>query len=275
MEGLVTKSGDNPGKTVTIIGGLHGNETGGILALKRTISDLKIASGKVNFIFGNPRAIERGVRFTEMNLNRAFKEEKDLRPEEIRSYERNRAIEIEGILRQSDALLDIHSSETPNSPPFIICDKAEIAIANKLPFRIATFGWDNLESGSTDHFMHNLGKIGICVECGTNGDPKSADKAYEAILSFLKIFNVIDGKDIRPDYQQVFNCKYIYITKFNFRPIRSFQDFEPVKKGENIGFDGDKVIKAEFDGFILFCRTREKEGTEAFILAEEYNCYNE
>ena len=69
---VIEKEGKEPGKTITILAGIHGNETCGIKAFDEIIPNIEIKKGKVIFIYANLEAINKGKRFIEYNLNRSF-----------------------------------------------------------------------------------------------------------------------------------------------------------------------------------------------------------
>src|SRR5215203_5773590 len=67
-------TGDEPGATLIVFGSVHGNEAAGALALQKIAAELpRLAAnvcGRVYFLAGNTRAIEKGVRFIDSDLNR-------------------------------------------------------------------------------------------------------------------------------------------------------------------------------------------------------------
>jgi succinylglutamate desuccinylase len=122
IEGVTTINGSKSGITLAIIAGVHGNEICGIEAIKQILPTITIKAGRVHFIYGNPRAIKKNVRQVDMNLNRAFQQDNQLSDDEKRSYERKRALELMPILDRCEAILDIHSSATRATTPFVICE---------------------------------------------------------------------------------------------------------------------------------------------------------
>jgi len=273
---IITIKGSRPGKTLTIIAGVHGQEICGVLALRevlRAIADkeLIIRAGEVNFIFANLPALARGARQIDMNLNRAFRPLEQLTEKEKNSYERGRAEQLMPYLAESDALLDIHSSTNKESTPFIICEPHSYPIAKMLPFPIRSHGWDVIEAGGTDYYVNLNGGQGICIECGSHDDPLAPQRALESIKIFLMLLGVIEiTKEIREiPNQRVINANFIYKTVVNFDYRGSYPDFGSVKKNELIGYDGGREIRVPKDSLIIFPQKREKSQQEAFILAEE------
>lgn len=269
---VVTREGKRSGRTLTVIGGVHGDEHCGVEALDELIQRINIVAGRVHWIYGNPRAIERNMRQTEMNLNRAFLPETLLSPAKRSSYERQRALELMPYLRMSDALLDVHASNTPGSTPFLICPPQAAAIAERLPFSLRSNGWDALEPGGTDAYVNQCGGIGLCAECGYSKDPHSVTVARAAIYAFLRVMGAITDCPLPPKTRQrVVRVHTLYRTKMHFLPSRVFQDFELLQPGERVGTDSQSTIHAprESGHHIIFCRERKGANEEAFILGQE------
>src|SRR5581483_4501628 len=116
LEGLSQLvSASKPSKTcLVIVGSVHGNEPAGRVAMEK-VAELSTSGawkidGDVYGLIGNPRAVEKGERFVEENLNRAFG-----RAENPNSYEAKRAEEIAQWFKELAAehsemyLLDLHS----------------------------------------------------------------------------------------------------------------------------------------------------------------------
>jgi len=269
---IFRKDGKNPGNTVVVMGGVHGDEICGVEAVEKAMS-LEIENGKVYFILANLKAMELGVRQTDVNMNRVFRPFEELSEKEKQSYERSRAEAIMPFLNESVALLDVHSSMSKESIPFIICEPHSFEIAKKLPFPIRSHGWDYIERGGTDYFVNNNPHKGngICVECGYHQDPEAPKRAYDSIVTFLKIMDIISGKEELRETknQREIHASYIYRTKQNFVLDREFADFEPVMKGKFLGYDGQTTVFAPFNGVIIFARNCKDPNKEAFIMGKE------
>lgn len=269
---IIVKEGKLPGRTVTVMGGVHGNEPCGVEAVQRAVREIEIKRGKVYFIIANLAAIEHSVRQTDMNLNRAFRPEATLTEKERGSYERKRALELMPYLDESEALLDIHSSMSKESIPFIICEPHSFGIAKKLPFPIRSHGWDAIEPGGTDSYMNRRSPKGngICIECGYHLDPEAPKRAFDSIQVFLRLMDIIDGESELQEYRQrEIDACFIYHTTENFEVAEDFADFQRLGEDELVGYDGRRPVYAPFDGVIIFARNRETAGEEAFIMGKE------
>lgn len=263
MNSIIKKESKNSGKTLAIFCGVHGNEKAGVYAVKKALRNLKIKKGGVYFVFANPKAIEKNVRFTEKNLNRCF-----LKKQKGVSYEEKRAIELIKILKQSDALLDVHSSYNSDTIPFAITDNG-LDIVKNMNFEIIANGFDNIEPGATDGYMKKNNKIGICIECGYLGkSEENIDLAYDSIIQFLQYFEAIDKlKDKNTIKQKILYVDKIQkITNKNFKLTRSFADFETISKNTLIATDESKKYITDKESVILFGIPGKPVGAEAYIL---------
>lgn len=257
-----------PGNTSIILCGVHGDEKCGVYAIKELLPTLKIDRGSLLIGFGNPRAILKNVRFTEKNLNRMFVNPSTLRRADKNSYEYKRASVLKIYLNKADALLDIHSSFTPGARPFIIAEKNASKIVKCLPFNLVISGFDDVEPGGTDYYMNKIGKVGICVECGYLGDRVATDVAKRSIHAFLAARGHIEGKPrfYQKRYRKMYK-KYFAKTD-RFRLAKPFKDFAVLKRGQIIGFDGSRAVRASKDSFILFARDTDRINNEAFLLGQ-------
>lgn len=267
LSGINTLVGKLPGPTVAIMAGVHGDEPSGLIAIREVLPTLSLKRGKVHFITANPNAIKQNVRFTEMNMNRAFKAESLLADGQRNTYERLRALQIMPFLDESVALLDLHSSTTPGSPPFVICESHSHDVATRLPFSIVSSGWDVIHPGGTDYYMNLQGKKGICVECGYLLDANGPIFAKDSIRVFLTVLGLMDG-DVPPvtPNQKFIHAHFVYHTNTDFKLARKFDDFETVGVGTVIGTDGGNEVRAQEDGVIIFARNTQGKG-EGFVLA--------
>jgi succinylglutamate desuccinylase len=260
--------GENNGKTSVILSGVHGNEICGVKAFKKIINQLKIKNGTVIFDIGNPKAVKKNKRYIEFNLNRAFKEDKFFKKEEIDTYEYKRSRELMKILDSADALLDIHSSLNLKSKKFIICQPKSNKISSQLPFLLRVKDLSKFEKGGTDYYMQNKKKIGICVECGQHLDPKSIMVAKKSILNFLIAMGHVDGKNVYYEQKEIKVLSLYKNISNNFILSRKFKDFEKIKKGTLIGIDGRKIVKAKNNCLIFFAHNAKEKNQECFLLGK-------
>ncbi|MFA7309842.1 MAG: succinylglutamate desuccinylase/aspartoacylase family protein [Candidatus Paceibacterota bacterium] len=261
---ILTLTGSQPGPISMLMVGVHGDEPCGVHAMSALISELDVRNGTVHIAFGNPHAIEMGVRYVETNLNRLF-HTGPVSPETAAAYEYQRSRTLLTFMDQSSALLDVHASTVAKSVPFAICEENSFDIAQYLPVGLAVSGFDAIEPGGSDGYMFRNNKIGICVECGSVSDPRGALRARASILTFLRAREHIVGDVLRYAPQRKARVDRLYHTVHSFSLAREFQDFEAIKAGETIGLDGNSEIRADYDGFVLFAQDCKLPDEEAFI----------
>lgn len=263
MNSIIKKESGNKGKTLAIFCGVHGNEKAGVFAVEKALKDIEIKKGAVYFVFANPKAIEQNKRFIEKNLNRCFLDE-----QKGNSHEEKRAVELMKILDHSDALLDIHASNNPETTPFAITDNG-LDVVKNMDFKIVATGFDNIEPGATDAYMKNRNKIGICLECGYSGkSDENTDLAYNSIIQFLEYFDIIDKILPKSNIKQkvLHVDKVQKVTSENFKLTKRFADFQTIEKGLVIAKDESREYIADKERVILFGTPGKPVGAEAYIL---------
>ena len=184
-------------------------------------------------------------------------------PEEVR------ALELMDLLDSCDALLDLHASNTPGSTPFVIAEPAAFAITEKLDFNIVSYGWDEIEPGAADGYMHRSGKIGICLECGYAADAeKNSQLAVSSAMIFLSHFGLIESP--KSDSHKIQQLVHVHTCIMNHDDtlefVREFEDFEPLPARQIFAKDVDREYRAEEHDCIIFQRSDAPIGTEACII---------
>lgn len=264
---IIVKKSNVPGKTLAIFAGVHGNETAGILALRKVVKKINPERGCIYFVFAHPLAIKKNVRQIEKNLNRCFLEKNN-----GKTMEDRRAKRLMKILDRCDALLDLHASNTKNSTPFIICEKNAFDLARKMNFGIVSSGWNAIEPGATDGYMLQNHKVALCLECGSVHSHRSnIALAEKSVYQFLQYFGCI-GKQVP------YNSRKQRLVKVNravhkktdgFYFAKKFDDFHVLKSEELIACDGKREYIATDNQVIIFPNPNKNIGEEVFILGRE------
>jgi len=262
--------GKLPGKTLVILGGVHGNEKAGVMTLDYLRENLELKQGSVYLIYANPAALEKNIRYENKNLNRNF-----YRKEKCEVYEDVLAEEVMNILDTCDAMLDLHAYNEPlgESKPFAICEPDCLDIVKSFDVSIVVSGLKEYEQGATDEYMFLQGKPGVCVELGAIEEPeKYVELGINTATRFLQYFGCIEGSVLESKQKQLLlqaSGMYKKQTE-DFTFAQSFKTFDKIKKGEYIATDGGEKIYAEDDCYILFPQAKFPVGIEAFVLAKEY-----
>lgn len=193
---IARRRGDEPGPTLIVIGGLHGNEPSGIEAMRRVAARLASAPGRIRgdlvMLAGNVRALERGVRFIHHDLNRGWTGERlaTLRAAEAvqeldaEDYEQlELAEELEQALASARGpayLLDLHATSAEGIP-FALCrdDAVVRRFAGAFPLTLVLGLLEAIDGTLATYLGTHC--ITVAVEGGQNADPASA-RNHEAVI---------------------------------------------------------------------------------------------
>jgi len=260
---IITFRWSRPWPTTTIMVWVHGNELSWPLALtQRLATNPTIDTGTVFCVFANPKALKANIRQTDCNMNRCFTD-----TQTFTWYEAERANDIIPYLRQSDFLLDIHNTINNSTPAFLISEHIE---RNKyFPVQTILCWLDALHPWWSDGYMNSLGKVWLCLECGSIVDDiqQTTQIAYDAIENFLRATNNLDQPvKTYPNKQKIIRCREIYKnTHWPFRLVCAFDEFERVKVGTVIGYDGEQEVITQDNCCLVFARDCAKIGEECFV----------
>ncbi|MCI5635020.1 MAG: succinylglutamate desuccinylase/aspartoacylase family protein [Alphaproteobacteria bacterium] len=255
--------GKNDGLHLLILGGVHGNETAGIKACQKIISELnsqkiKLEKGVLTLVpICNPLAFQNDVRSMDENLNRVMKIHQN-----PQSYEQRLANEICPLIFQNRMLLDLHSTHCQGDVPFAFCDYADeynTPLLNALDVDYVLEGWpemyaaqDEISDFSTEGYAHFCGNSGTTLECGYHKEPMAENIAYNAVISALKVYGMISGNVIAKPQKTHIKMQNYVIKKQAGKLCRNYKHLDAVSAGENIAvYDTGKILYAPADGYIL------------------------
>ena len=256
-----------PGPSLAIFAGVHGDEKAGVWALQELLPKLQPTRGTLYLAFANPPAIKKNVRLVTKNLNRCF-----FKGNHGSTYEDKRARQLMAVLDECEALLDLHAFNDKKGVPFIICEENALNIAAKLNPTIISTNWSEAVPGGSDGYMYKSGKVGICLECGSISKSKQFQAlAVKTVKQFLRHFQMLDT-----DVEFSINPKRI--TRANYSVIRTSKDyhlksgmtnFQELKSGEVYSSQDGKDFVARKGECIIFPRPDAKIGAEAFVIGRE------
>lgn len=241
-----------PGPTVTLVGGVHGDEYQGPIVISRLFHELSshLIKGRIIFLPAlNAPAFEAGTRCSPLdggNMNRAFGTERTAQPTDA----------IAGwledtILTQSDAVIDFHAGgKTSVFAPVTMMnsdteDNLQLAHAFGLPI-IWRLGPMN-SSTSLNAAAQRAGVPMIACELGGAGgtDVVTNRLAYGGAMGVLQHLGMIERPEARPNTA----CVYVDLPARE-NTVRASRPgvFEPmvepgawVEEGEGLGMIRDVV----------------------------------
>lgn len=265
--------GNAAGPCVVIMGGVHGNEKAGVQIiekLKKTLGEEQI-NGEIYLIIGNPRAILKGERFINYDLNRLFGGDFP-----NSNYEEKRAFQIAQFLAKADYFLDIHST-TKKSIPFVYCKNTveHLVLAKNFGTKyVVSPSLTFKKTGAdvcADNFVDRAGGIGITYECGWNDDNCIFDEAFSMTKQFLKTLGVtflgIPPVEVNKKTIPLQVYSKIIVKSGNFAFASEYNNFDFVEKGQLIAIEGNRMIFVENDSYIIFPKKDSKPGCVACFLA--------
>lgn len=160
---------------VAVVGGIHGDEPCGPLAIERLLAEEPAVERPVKFIIANEAALEAGQRYLDADLNRVFPGDANAEAHE-RRLASNLAREI-----QDCTTLALHSTQSTAKPMGVIrsVDEVARAIYPRLPVEVLV-ETDSHTDGRLIEYPHT-----IEVECGLQGTEAAAENGYELVRAFL------------------------------------------------------------------------------------------
>lgn len=263
------------GPTLVVLGGVHGNEPGGPLAI-RHVQHL-IESGALDITSGelimlpevNRKALQQNLRAVDRDLNRRLG-----MVETPSCHEDYVANQLCPILQQADFLLDLHSYESGTTPFVFLGEYNEVEHAFAKSLGAPYFAWnfdavtaqaqDPNESIGTTSYTRKYGGHALTYECGWKKDPQAvAEVSKQGIINALSHLNMI--RQAVPHHEQHgqdadnYNgpAKTIKLVQSIVKTapgefVQDWTSFAPIAKGAPIAkmHDGT-TLTAEYDGFLI------------------------
>jgi predicted deacylase len=296
----------HPGPRLAVLGGVHGDEICGSVAIERALAELdggalQLLRGQLTLVpVANPLARERLAREGERNLNRSFQ------PTAVPADNEDRITNLLcPVLDAHEVLLDLHSFQSAGEPFAMIGPRdnggtlepfarafEEGQLALHLGTRIVVEGWLDIYAAGlaqraggqpadeaalafgrgTNEYMRSRGGYGVTLECGQHRDPAAPEVAYRAILSALRLLGMIaPDPQGAPPAEPPSLLRLVSVTDRlddDDQFVREWATFDAVARGEAIGIRADgSVLAAERDGFIVFPNSTALVGTEWFYFA--------
>ncbi|WP_255190627.1 succinylglutamate desuccinylase/aspartoacylase domain-containing protein [Natronobeatus ordinarius] len=171
---------------LAVLAGVHGDEPCGVRAVERLLEDRPPVTRPVKLVVANERALERGVRYVDEDLNRAFPGDLDADSHEGRlAFDLTR--ELEGCLTFS-----MHSTQSHADPFAVVDDVTDVArtVCAQLPVTSL------VETGDFVEGRPFTAVETIEVECGLQGSRKAAENADRLTRAFLTAVGALPGDTV-------------------------------------------------------------------------------
>lgn len=292
---LLGAAGPEGGPVLVCIGGIHGNEPAGVLALQRLFGVLEADStglrGRVIGFAGNRRALACGRRFVDVDLNRVWTDERVERMrrtrEPIDSEDRELADlgkALRGALKgvEHPYVLDLHST-SGGGPAFVTYDDTlrNRALASEIPAP-HVLGLEEELAGTLLGRLNTYGFTAVGFESGQHQDPASVERALAAVWIAMETCGVL-AKGARPEVSRARTWLAsesdglpAVVEVRHREPVEDgdgfvmepgYQSFQRVEEGEPLARRGDEKIHAPRSGLLLM-PLYQPQGEDGFFLIQ-------
>jgi len=293
---IIGRYGALPGFRLICIGGLHGNEPAGVLALRRVFSFLHDArppfKGQVVGIAGNVAALQAGRRFLERDLNRGWSPRGMQRAETFPGgpAEAGEQAELIAVLRKelegdraSIKVIDLHTTSAEGPPFLTLADTIRNrAFARRIGLPLV-LGIEEQIDGALLEVITAAGPVTLGIEAGQHDDPVSVDHHERAVWMALIAGGHIAEKDVPDaksmraalrtawrDLPKIFAVRYRKPVAgedgFSMRP--GYLNFQKIAAGEVVGHDRDGPVTAPEAGRI-FLPLYQDQGDDGFFIVRD------
>jgi succinylglutamate desuccinylase len=285
---------DIAGPTLVCVGGLHGNEPAGPVALQRVVEALQanntVRRGDFLALVGNLAALNEGQRFLARDLNRHWHRhhlqpgrpaQAANAPEDIEQEALARELERAFAQARGDVfLVDLHTTSGDGKPFLVIADSLKSRrFALQFPSPLV-LGLEEHLDGTLIDVVTNLGHAAIAFEGGRNDSPDSVDHSEAAIWTALHAAGLIAGNGADPaaaaraslrrvndGLPAVVEILYRHPIEegdeFRMRP--KFGGFDVVRAGQPLADDSRGEITAPSSGYLLM-PLYQQQGDDGFFV---------
>lgn len=285
--------GKQDGPTLIFIGGMHGNEPSGVLALHRAIALLDgLASqcaGNVYALSGNLGAIRSGKRFQNEDLNRIWTRDRvaalqqpDFQPEHEDELEQKEMFDVlRSIMKRERGpfyFLDLHTTSS-ETMPFVVMNDSLLnrMFTQQYPLPVI-LGIEEYLDGPLLSYINELGHVAFGYEAGQHESQSALDNHLAFIMLTLIYAGVIQRKSIdtakyleqlrqeAPEghafYEIFFRFKIKEGDDFEMEP--GFVNFQHVVKGTQLATVNGLPVIADQDAQV-FMPLYQQQGSEGFF----------
>jgi succinylglutamate desuccinylase len=290
-----------PGPTLMVIGGLHGNEPAGLAAAARMLETLSrsgsLARGELVVLAGNRRAMAKGVRFVQRDLNRQWSAERlaelhaaSANPAVVLGPEDREQLELgevfDDVLKQARGrvfVVDLHTTSAEGIPFVLIGDHPRhrrFALDFPLPLLLGLFG---KLGGTLTEYLSERRCVTLAVEGGQHASERAIAN-HEAVLSVaLVAAGLVPEAALAPlgahrtrliatwpDLPRAVwvNHRHAITPEDRFVMEPGFANLQRVKRGTRLACDRNGEIHATRDA-VLVMPLYQKLGDDGYFLGRE------
>jgi predicted deacylase len=286
--------GAEEGPTLIFTAGIHGNEPAGVFALKSVLDTLKKENpefrGRMYAISGNLNALQKGIRYNKVDLNRLWTKDKLAGLEDDKVISLNEELiqqkEIYDIIQDILAkekgpfyFFDLHTT-SGDTAPFITVNDSLLnrKFTSQYPVPLI-LGIEEFLDGPLLSYINELGYIAFGFEGGQHDSPKS----YEYCVAFINLTLAYTGclspEDANKEMHfqtlrrvMAFRNKFFEIifrqeieTDDNFIICDGYVNFQKIPKGTVVAIKNGIQLATPHAGHI-FMPLYQGKGNDGFFI---------
>ncbi|MFP8489269.1 succinylglutamate desuccinylase/aspartoacylase family protein [Gracilimonas sp. Q87] len=283
------------GPVVVIFSAIHGNELAGLYASRRLATSLSKTTdklkGSVYMISGNLKAIRKGVRFLDRDLNRIWNEvsEGEFKENDDVSSEWSEAQELFDVLTeivnehrfvtQELTFIDLHTTSAESCAFILFNDTLENRkSASYFPVP-QILGIEETIHGTLLSYINDLGYPAIGFEAGKHEAKSSLDRTEAFLWLYLHHLQFYTLKareihyyekmmkgnpDIEDSYYEISYHHYVDDAS-RFKMKKGFMNFDSIYKGDLLAYDEGEPVYAPQSG-LIFMPLYQTKGNDGFFI---------
>lgn len=285
-----------PGPLVIAMGGIHGNEPSGVIAIDAVIRKLSDGgaplTGTVLGLVGNQRGLLAGSRYIDEDLNRCFRDERlhEADSGNKATSEQRELLEITELIAERTqgfedvCFVDCHTTSSVTVPYISVNAHApSLRLMRNFPLH-SVIGLEQSIPGCFGEYCNKLDYRGFTVEAGQHDEYASIEN-HEAILWLLLVYcGLLRMEDIEGfDHCQQTLARHTVDGVRRFRLAAhyrispgeqfvmraGFVNFHPIRKHEVLADNRFGSIVSPCDGRILMPLYQQQGNDGFFILQGE------
>jgi succinylglutamate desuccinylase len=299
-------TGEEKGPLIICFGGMHGNEPAGVKALDLMFKMLEVEPitnpdfyfrGRLLGLRGNVQALDLGVRYLEKDLNRMWRPEvvepimaadrDQLQYEDLELRENLEIIHKELKEYEPDEVLvlDIHTTTAFGGIFSIATDDPDsIKIAIEIHAPVITGMLEGIHGTGLHYFnkaFFDYNMVPVVFEAGQHYEPLSVNRAIAAVTNCMRTLGCVRAEDVENQHDQLLLeyadglpkvAELITVHRITpedqFKMLPGFNNFQEVRKGQQLALDKEGVIIAPEDGLILM-PLYQSQGDDGFFLIRQ------
>lgn len=283
--------GAKPGPTVVFFGGIHGNETSGVFALKDVFTSIGCANvkGTIYGIAGNLKALKKHVRYVKYDLNRLWTKQQiqQIKDKTVLNAEEAELIELFNLLNEiletnkpPFYFVDLHTTSS-KTLPFITINDALInrKFSKQFPVPIV-LGIEEYLNGPLLSYINQKGYVSLGFESGQHDDLSAITNSVVFIYLTLVYSGVLE-EDAVENFQKYYKqlkqqanftddiFEVVHLHRIHrgerFEMLNGFKSFEAIKRGAPVALSNSVEIASPYTGNI-FMPLYQKKGAEGFFI---------